>query len=132
MRGVTGINHITLAVRNPEKSCTFYRDVLGCRVLHQWEQGVYLLAGDIWLCLSYDENRNTEWTNDDYTHIAFSVEADDFSMVKKQILESGAQIWKENKSEGESLYFLDPDGHKLELHVGDAYTRLAAWGIEAS
>ncbi|WP_159065009.1 hypothetical protein [Thaumasiovibrio subtropicus] len=30
-----------------------------------------------------------------------------------------------NRSEGQSLYLLDPDGHKLELHVGDLNSRLA-------
>jgi hypothetical protein len=32
---------------------------------------------------------------------------------------------RQNLSEGDSLYFLDPDGHKLEAHVGDLKSRLA-------
>ncbi|NER83349.1 MAG: glutathione transferase, partial [Leptolyngbya sp. SIO1D8] len=34
--------------------------------------------------------------------------------------------WQNNRSEGASLYILDPDGHKLELHVGDWRSRLTA------
>jgi hypothetical protein len=29
--------------------------------------------------------------------------------------------------EGDSLYLLGPDGHKLELHIGDWRSRLAAY-----
>jgi hypothetical protein len=35
-------------------------------------------------------------------------------------------IWQVNRSEGPSLYFLDPNGRKLEIHAGDWQTRLAA------
>jgi hypothetical protein len=43
-----------------------------------------------------------------------------------KIANSGAHIFKENTSPGESLYFLDPDGHKLEIHVGNNEARIAA------
>lgn len=46
--------------------------------------------------------------------------------MSRRLLEAGASIWRENETEGASLYFLDPDGPKLELHVSDLTSRLAA------
>ena len=43
-----------------------------------------------------------------------------------KIIASGAHIFKENTSPGKSLYFLDPDGHKLEIHVGNWKARVDA------
>jgi len=33
-------------------------------------------------------------------------------------------FWQRNHSEGDSLYFLDPDGHKLEIHASDLNARI--------
>src|SRR5262249_18659995 len=82
----------------------------------------YLEAGSLWLCLSLDEVARTA-PHPDYAHIAFGVAAEDFEELSKRISET-AKIWKSNRSEGDSLYFIDPDGHKLELHVGTLASRL--------
>lgn len=120
---VTGLNHLTFAVSDLDRSVAFYRDLLGCDLRAIWASGAYLEAGSLWLCLSLDEAARTE-PNPDYTHAAFSVPLEQFEALSARVRE-GAVIWKGNRSEGASLYFLDPDGHRLELHVGDLESRLA-------
>lgn len=117
---ITGINHITLAVQDIDRSFAFYRDVLGLKPLVKWHLGAYFVVGDIadgfWFCLNVDPNRQP---TDCYTHYAFSVSEADFNQMCQKILASGAHVFKDNTSPGASLYFLDPDGHKLEIHVSN-------------
>ena len=122
---ITGVNHITLAVRDVDQSYQFYVETLGSRPLARWSKGAYLLLGDLWLCLTLDE-RTSSSPLPEYSHIAFNVPAARFDDAAASIRASGAVIWQDNRSEGASLYFLDPDGHKLEIHAGDWRTRLAA------
>jgi catechol 2,3-dioxygenase-like lactoylglutathione lyase family enzyme len=117
-----GINHITLCVRDLDRALRFYVGLLGCRPRARWARGAYLEAGTLWLCLELDERAGVPQIGD--SHIAFSLRASEFAAFADAIRASGATIWKENRSEGESLYFEDPDGHKLEIHVGNLRTRL--------
>jgi len=128
--GITGINHITLAVADVQRSMTFYRDVLGCSVRAVWNDGAYLEAGPLWLCLSRDDLVRTS-PHPDYTHFAFSIPHEAFAEISDK-LKANCDIWKDNRSEGASIYFLDPDGHKLEIHVGDLETRLAHYRSDPS
>lgn len=120
---VTGLSHITLAVLDLERSLAFYRDILGCRVRGIWADGAYLEVGSLWLCLSCDDHVRSS-VRADYTHIAFSVSQEDYSALS-DLLSKECLIWKSDKSEGASTYFLDPDGHKLEIHVGSLESRLS-------
>ncbi len=93
----------------------------------RWDSGAYLSCGDLWLCLSLDPQRRvTPPEESDYTHYAFSISEADFASFAARLEVAGVAVWKLNRSEGESHYFLDPDGHKLELHVGNLAQRLAA------
>ncbi len=120
---ISAMNHITLAIKDINKSFAFYHEVLGLKPLVKWDKGAYFLVGDLWFCLNVDKNRVP---NPCYTHYAFTVTQEQFDKVCEVIKACGAEIFKENTSPGESLYFLDPDGHKLEIHVGNLQSRIEA------
>jgi len=52
---LTGLNHITVAVKDLERSLEFYVSTLGMKPKVKWENGAYLTTGDLWLCLSVDK-----------------------------------------------------------------------------
>lgn len=118
---VNAMNHINLATHDLEKSFNFYKNILGITPLCKWHEGAYFLVGDLWFCLCLDK---THIPANGYTHFAFNVNQANFLHMKNQIINSGAKVWKDNKSEGDSLYFLDPAGHQLELHVGSWQSRI--------
>lgn len=118
---ISGLNHITLAVKDVDKSFDFYSKVIGLKPLVKWDKGAYFLAGDFWFCINKDDLVNSR---NDYTHYAFSVSHEQFKLLSEKLINSGVTIFKENTSPGDSLYFLDPDGHKLEIHVGNWRLRL--------
>lgn len=117
---ITGINHITIASSDLERSLRFYVNVLGMKLHAKWDKVAYLTAGTAWICLSADSSAPAN----DYSHIAFDISTTDFVHMQKKCISKNIELWKTNTSEGSSLYILDPDGHKLEIHVGSLQHRL--------
>lgn len=118
---IKGINHINLSVKELDRSFEFYKDILGFTPLCRWPNGAYFLAGDLWFCLNLDLESDVA---KGYTHYSFTVLAEDFDRYVNTFKRLGVHTWKDNISEGDSLYIFDPDGHKLELHVGDWQSRI--------
>jgi catechol 2,3-dioxygenase-like lactoylglutathione lyase family enzyme len=115
-----GLNHITIAVSDLDRSLRFYTAIIGMRGHVRWDNGAYLTLGDVWFCLSYDKVKPSE----DYSHIALDIAEGDFPSFTSKLRGAGVIEWKKNSSEGQSVYFLDPDGNKLEAHSGSLQTRL--------
>jgi catechol 2,3-dioxygenase-like lactoylglutathione lyase family enzyme len=128
---ITGVNHLTLAVRDIEESFTFYHDVLDFTPIQKNLISAYLLAGEMWMALTLDAHARQE-PLPEYTHIAFTVAPADFDVLKARFMHAGVQEWQPNQTEGASYYFVDPNGHKLEIHASDLATRIATakqtWG----
>ena len=74
---INGINHITFAVSNLEKSVEFYVNVLGLRLVGKWDKGAYLLAGNQWVALNVESAVILD-KKSDYSHISFNVLSTDF------------------------------------------------------
>lgn len=120
---ITGFNHLTISVHSLDESFSFYKDVLGFKPKMKWDKGAYFEVGDLWFVIYQEENaKRSEKT--EYTHFAFSIAQENFKFMSQRIIESKARIFQENSSEGDSLYFLDPNGHKLEIHCGDLESRI--------
>ena len=104
-------------------SLAFYVDLLGCRPLARWPEGAFLLAGDVWLTLLFDAEARSG-PSPEYSHVAFSVTPAEFAALGERLRAGGVEEWQANATEGDSLYVLDPTGHKLELHTTDLVARL--------
>ncbi|PJG59566.1 fosfomycin resistance glutathione transferase [Aeromonas cavernicola] len=119
---LTGLNHLTLTTGDLDRSLAFYVDLLGARPRVRWAGGAYLTLGEVWLCLSCDIPQPAQ----DYSHVAFTIAPEQFAHFCERLRRAGVTEWKHNRSEGDSLYLQDPDGHRLEIHVGDLASRLAS------
>lgn len=117
---LNGLNHITIAVSDLNRSFDFYTNILGMTPHVRWEGGAYLTLGNTWFCLSCDHVIPSQ----DYSHIALDIATENIAAFANKLRTENIIEWKQNRSEGESIYFLDPDGHKLEVHSGSLQSRL--------
>ncbi|WP_281269100.1 VOC family protein [Thalassotalea euphylliae] len=103
-----------------DRSLRFYTEVLGMKGEVKWNTGAYTTLDSLWFCLSLGEVKPSK----DYSHIAFTIATDKFDVFRQLITKHNMKQWQDNTSEGNSLYILDPDGHKLEIHCGNLTSRL--------
>jgi len=124
MSTITGLNHLTLAVSDLDRSVAFYSALLGFAIRLRGPSSAYLEAGTLWLALVVDPAVRSG-PLPEYSHVAFSVEPVELRDLADRLNVAGVTRWQEAEH-ADSFYFLDPDGHKLELHAGDLKGRLAA------
>ena len=121
---ITGINHFTMSVRDIGESFSFYVDLLGLKPIQKSRTSIYLLAGETWIALVREPEMGDE-PRPEYNHLAFSLTPETFEPMKEKLKRAGVRVWQENRTEGDSFYFLDPSGNKLELHVTNLEARIA-------
>ncbi len=124
MDTISGLNHLTLAVNDLDRSIAFYSGLLGFSIRMQSHSSAYLEAGTLWLALVVDSEARSG-PLPEYSHVAFSVSPAGLLLLTEKLTKAGVPRWQESER-SDSFYFIDPDGHKLELHSGDLRSRLQA------
>lgn len=127
---IKGISHITLIVRDLDKTTTFLQTIFDAKEVYSsgekqfsLSREKFFLIGDLWLCIMEGE----ALTERSYNHIAFQIADADYDLYRSKVLASGVELRPERprvEGEGRSIYFYDFDSHLFELHTGTLAQRL--------
>ena len=121
---VQGIDHVALSVSDLERSLKFYTEVLGLKITERERQkpGVeyFLDCGTSLVGLIQGDPKGDNHVLQDGglggNHFSFRARALDFDRIVEDVRSRGITITYLKKRERSwSLYFLDPDGNKLEI-----------------
>lgn len=127
---IRGISHITLIVRDVDKTAALLQAIFDAKVVYSSEdkqfslsREVFFLINDIWLCIMEGEAHLAR----SYNHIAFQISDADYAFYRSKVIASGVELRPERsrvEGEGRSIYFYDYDNHLFELHTGTLAERL--------
>jgi catechol 2,3-dioxygenase-like lactoylglutathione lyase family enzyme len=121
-----GIDHVALGVRDIESSANWYIEVLGFERLHEgmWN-GVptFIAKGNTGIALfpASSDAKPTASTRRDVRmlHLAFRANQENFLAAQRELENRGIKFEFQDHEIAHSIYFRDPDGHRLEITTYD-------------
>jgi catechol 2,3-dioxygenase-like lactoylglutathione lyase family enzyme len=119
---VEGIDHVALSVRDVEASAQWYAELLGLERRYEgmWE-GVPVFIGKGTTALALFPRRSNEESvaasrgGAGMLHLAFRANRKNFLHAQGELRERGIPFGFQDHEISHSIYFVDPDGHKLEI-----------------
>lgn len=126
MIDVEGIDHVALSVRDLERSAQWYMDVLGFKRLHEglWDGvPVFIGKGTTALALfpAKPDSKSPSHSRDEIKmlHLAMRANRKNFLAAQEELKRRSIEFDFQDHEVAHSIYFRDPDGHKLEITTYD-------------
>ncbi len=110
-----GLDHIAIAVADLDRAESFYRDVMGLERIHpQWDPPRVLAASGSGVAL-FPGGGGNDPDPPEIPHIAFRTDRGSFEEAQEHLADRGVEFRFSDHGISHSIYFQDPDGHRLEL-----------------
>jgi len=126
---IEGLDHVAIVVRDLKASADWYERVLGLerKFADVWNVPVMLIArgsgrsGVALFPVSVAEPHRmpARWNALAVDHVAFRVDRENFEHARARLRELGVRVEFEDHAVSHSIYFDDPDGHRLEITTYD-------------
>ena len=122
MIDVEGIDHVAVSVRDVERSAQWYIDTLGFERRHQgmWE-GIPVFIGKGTTSIALFPTKSNETSTSSalgdvrMLHLALRANRKNFLAAQEELKHRGIKFEFQDHEISHSIYFRDPDGHKLEI-----------------
>lgn len=119
---IDALDHVALSVRDVARSARWYAEVLGFKRLHEdrWN-GIPVFVGNgraaIALFPASEEggSASTDRSAVRTLHFAFRTDRENFLRAQKELKQRAIRFEFEDHEISHSIYFHDPDGHKIEI-----------------
>jgi catechol 2,3-dioxygenase-like lactoylglutathione lyase family enzyme len=103
------MNHVTLFVKDVQKSVEFYQRLFGMPVLTLQSPGVNLRVGSSFLGIYPAQDRAN------INHVCFGLEKFDAEATLKKLTDAGVSGRIRQRGDTKELYFTDPDNLSMQL-----------------
>jgi catechol 2,3-dioxygenase-like lactoylglutathione lyase family enzyme len=117
---IAGLDHVAIEVADLDAAERWYAETLGLERAHpEWDPPRIMAAGGTGVALFPTADGAPVEPLPHLNHIAFRVDRDSFDSAREELARRGVELRESDHGSAHSIYFTDPDGHRLELTTYD-------------